>query len=167
MRQPPPLRPRACGRRRGGDLRGVLSERAHVESIDMKHRFGAACDSRTPAQQEEGRMCRSSVLALFAIAAMSVGASSDPSMAQSSPRVERGRTFARVNCSMCHSIDKVSPSPLAIAPPFRTLHERYSVETLEEALAEGIITGHPNMPEFQLAPDQVGDVIAFLKNLER
>src|SRR5262245_9922829 len=45
-----------------------------------------------------------------------------------SPRAERGRTFARANCATCHSIDKVSPSPLAIAPPFRTLHERYSVE---------------------------------------
>jgi hypothetical protein len=56
---------------------------------------------------------------------------------------------------------------LPIAPPFRTLHERYPVETLEEALAEGIITGHPNMPEFRLDPGQVGDVIAFLKTLEQ
>jgi cytochrome c len=91
----------------------------------------------------------------------------DPSAAQSSPRVERGRAFARANCSNCHSVDKISPSPLPIAPPFRTLHERYPIETLEEALAEGIITGHPNMPEFRLEPDQVGDVIAFLKTLER
>jgi mono/diheme cytochrome c family protein len=84
-----------------------------------------------------------------------------------SPRAERGKTFARVNCARCHSIDKVSPSPLAIAPPFRTLHERYSVEALEEALAEGIVTGHANMPEFRLEPDQIGNLIAFLKTLER
>jgi len=75
--------------------------------------------------------------------------------------------FARANCASCHSIDKVSPSPLAIAPPFRTLHERYSVEALEEALAEGIVTGHPTMPEFRLEPDQIGNFIAFLKTLER
>lgn len=73
----------------------------------------------------------------------------------------------RVNCSRCHSIDKVSPSPLRIAPPFRTLHLKYPVETLEEALAEGIVTGHAAMPEFRLDPGQVGDVIAFLKTLER
>jgi hypothetical protein len=60
----------------------------------------------------------------------------------------------------------VSPSPLKIAPPFRTLHERYPVETLEEALAEGIITGHPSMPQFSFEADQVGDFIAFLKTLE-
>jgi len=84
-----------------------------------------------------------------------------------SPRAERGQTFARANCAHCHSIDKVSPSPLAIAPPFRTLHQRYPVEMLEEALAEGIVTGHANMPEFRLEPDQIGNLIAFLKTLER
>jgi cytochrome c len=52
------------------------------------------------------------------------------------------------------------------APPFRTLHHKYPVETLEEVLAEGIFTGHPAMPEFQLRPRQIGDFIAFLKSLE-
>jgi cytochrome c len=80
--------------------------------------------------------------------------------------VERGRRLAKLNCSRCHSIDKVSNSPLAIAPPFRKLHERYPVETLQEALGEGITTGHPSMPEFRFDADQVGDFIAFLKSLE-
>jgi len=66
----------------------------------------------------------------------------------------------------CHSIDKVSPSPLRIAPPFRTLHERYPIESLQEALAEGIVTGHPSMPEFQFDPDQINDLLQFLKSLE-
>ena len=35
------------------------------------------------------------------------------------------------------------------APPFRALHERYPVENLSEALAEGIRTGHPEMPQFE------------------
>ena len=89
------------------------------------------------------------------------------SWSQMSPAEQRGRTFAQANCSNCHSIDKVSPSPLPIAPPFRDLHRRYPVETLEEALGEGIITGHPNMPEFKLAPDQITNFLAFLKTLER
>jgi mono/diheme cytochrome c family protein len=83
------------------------------------------------------------------------------------PAAQRGQTFARVHCARCHAIDKVSPSPLAIAPPFRTLHKRYPVESLQEALAEGIMTGHPSMPEFQLDGAQIRDVIAFLKSLER
>ena len=84
-----------------------------------------------------------------------------------SPAAQRGFAFVRANCARCHSIDKVSPSPLAIAPPFRTLHLKYPVESLEEALAEGIVTGHPTMPEFRLDPGQVADVIAYLKSLER
>ena len=90
-----------------------------------------------------------------------------PAGSQMAPAEQRGRTFAQANCSNCHAIDKVSPSPLPIAPPFRDLHRRYAVETLEEALGEGIVTGHPNMPEFKLAPDQVRNFIAFLKTLER
>lgn len=82
------------------------------------------------------------------------------------PSAQRGLVFVRAHCSACHAIDKVSPSPLKIAPPFRTLHTRYPIENLEEALAEGIITGHPTMPQFRLDPGQVADVIAFLKTLE-
>jgi cytochrome c len=83
------------------------------------------------------------------------------------PNVAAGKAFAQANCSHCHSIDKFTPSSLAIAPPFRFLHERYPVESLEEALGEGITTGHASMPEFKLDPGQVGDFIAFLKSLEQ
>jgi cytochrome c len=83
-----------------------------------------------------------------------------------SPQEQRGKTLALNNCARCHSIDKASPSPLKIAPPFRTLHKRYPIETLGEALAEGIYTGHPTMPAFQFDPDQIGDLLAYLKTLE-
>ena len=83
-----------------------------------------------------------------------------------SPAEQRGKTFALNNCARCHSIDRVSPSPLKIAPPFRTLHLRYPIETLEEALAEGISTGHPAMPQFQLDPGQINDLLSYLKTLE-
>jgi mono/diheme cytochrome c family protein len=79
---------------------------------------------------------------------------------------EQGKRLALTYCARCHAIDRVSPSPLKIAPPFRTLHQRYPVETLQEALGEGIVTGHPTMPEFRFDPDQVGDFITFLKTLE-
>jgi mono/diheme cytochrome c family protein len=78
----------------------------------------------------------------------------------------QGKRLAMTYCAGCHSIDKVGPSPLKIAPPFRTLHERYPVDTLQEALGEGIVTGHPTMPQFSFDADQVGDFLAFLKTLE-
>ena len=89
-----------------------------------------------------------------------------PAQAQE-PSLQRGLAFVRNNCARCHSIDKISLSPLAIAPPFRDLHKRYPIESLQEAFAEGIQTGHQNMPEFRLEPDQIGDVIAYLKTLEK
>jgi mono/diheme cytochrome c family protein len=90
---------------------------------------------------------------------------STPALALS-PSEQRGKSFALTNCARCHSIDRVTRSPLKIAPPFRTLHLRYPVETLEEALAEGIVTGHPTMPQFVLEPDQIRDFLAYLKTLE-
>ena len=71
------------------------------------------------------------------------------------PSEQRGFTFVKLHCARCHSIDKVTDSSLKIAPPFRTRHRRYPVEGLEEALGEGIVTGHPTMPEFKLDPGQV------------
>jgi mono/diheme cytochrome c family protein len=98
------------------------------------------------------------------IVAAAIFVSSVPTAASS---VAQGKRLALLYCAECHAIDKVSPSPLRIAPPFRTLHERYPVETLQEALAEGIVTGHPSMPEFRFEADQVGDFMAFLKSLEQ
>lgn len=108
---------------------------------------------------------------LLAVAALSSATALLSNVAKSedvlSPAEQRGLVFVRTNCARCHSIDKVSASPLKVAPPFRTLHERYPVESLQESLAEGIVTGHPSMPEFRLDPGQVADVIAYLKSLER
>ncbi len=80
--------------------------------------------------------------------------------------VQRGRAYASRHCGGCHSIDRTSKSPFDKAPPFRTLHNRYPIETLAEALAEGISTGHPAMPEAVLSPDEIHDLLTFLKTLE-
>jgi len=79
--------------------------------------------------------------------------------------VQRGRAFAEANCSRCHAVGPAGASPLSKAPPFRTLYQRYPVEDLAEALAEGIRTAHPAMPEFELNPHQIDDLIAYLKSL--
>ena len=86
--------------------------------------------------------------------------------AQTSPDVHRGLVLVQTHCSECHAIDRIGPSPLSSAPPLRDLHNRYPVEHLEEAFAEGILTGHPTMPQFRFEPDQISDLIAFLQSLE-
>jgi cytochrome c len=98
---------------------------------------------------------------MMALGAVLLGAGG-PALAQS-PAAQRGLTFVRVHCAQCHSIDRVSESPLTIAPPFRTLHQKFPIESLERRLGEGIVASHPTMPQFQLEPDQLADVIAYLK----
>jgi cytochrome c len=48
----------------------------------------------------------------------------------------------------------------------RTLGKRYPIEYLEEALGEGIVSGHPDMPEFEFAPADVGAIVAYLKSIQ-
>jgi cytochrome c len=83
------------------------------------------------------------------------------------PAEQRGFTFVQANCAKCHATGLHGESPLAVAPPFRTLHFRYPIEDLAESLGEGIVVGHPTMPQFRLDPAQVNDVIAYLKSLEK
>jgi cytochrome c len=49
---------------------------------------------------------------------------------------------------------------------FRTLAKRYPVEFLEEALGEGIISGHPDMPEFRFSGKDVGAIVIYLKSIQ-
>lgn len=83
------------------------------------------------------------------------------------PAERRGFAFAKSHCARCHAVGLTGNSRLKQAPPFRTLHDRYPIETLAEAFAEGIYTGHSKMPAFELEPDQINDLLSYLKSLER
>src|SRR4051794_1649695 len=45
--------------------------------------------------------------------------------------VKRGEALLEKNCGMCHAIGRTGGSPKAEAPPFRTLGQRYAIESLE------------------------------------
>ncbi|MBU1324666.1 MAG: cytochrome c [Alphaproteobacteria bacterium] len=77
----------------------------------------------------------------------------------------RGAVIARARCGGCHATGPLDESPLRRAPPFRTLSDRYPPSALEEALAEGVMTAHPAMPEFVFDPDEVRDLVAYLETL--
>lgn len=78
----------------------------------------------------------------------------------------RGEALIVSNCAMCHATGPTGASPNPKAPLFRELHQRYPVESLAEALAEGILVGHPEMPQFRFSADEVSDVIAYLKAIQ-
>jgi len=106
-------------------------------------------------------------LALLACAAILLAAAhafAQPSPAEAS--IARGRALVERNCGMCHAIGPVGDSPNPLAPHFRELHERYPVEDLAEALAEGIIVGHPLMPELRFSAEEVSDIVAYLESIQ-
>jgi cytochrome c len=80
--------------------------------------------------------------------------------------VERGQALLIANCSGCHAIGRTGTSPRAGAPPFRTLSEKYPIESLAEALAEGLSVGHPDMPEFVFEPNEIGAILDYLKSIQ-
>lgn len=78
----------------------------------------------------------------------------------------RGKALVETNCARCHAVGSNDISTHPDAPPFRTLSKRYPIEDLEEALAEGISTGHPDMPEFVASPDQIDAIIAYIRSVQ-
>lgn len=79
--------------------------------------------------------------------------------------VAKGRTIIEANCARCHAIGKGDTSQHGEAPPFRVVVTRYPPQDLAEALAEGIVSGHPDMPQFVFQPAEIEALVAYLNTL--
>jgi cytochrome c len=79
--------------------------------------------------------------------------------------VKRGETIVTRDCGPCHATARTGESSHSEAPVFRTLNKRYPIESLEEALGEGFVTGH-DTPEFVFERTDVGAIIAYLKSIQ-
>jgi len=105
---------------------------------------------------------------LLGIAAAMLAGATVGALGEDAPAdIEKGRQIAEAHCVACHAIGVDDESALAEAPPFRDLGQSYDVEALEEALAEGIVTGHEDMPEIELDPQQITDFIGYLKSIQK
>jgi len=89
-----------------------------------------------------------------------------PSYSANAADISAGMSLAVSNCSRCHAVGREGTSPKDGAPRFVDLVTLYPPALLAEALAEGIMTGHPDMPEFVFAPEQIDDLILHLESLE-
>lgn len=107
------------------------------------------------------------VLALAACGESQTPPSKDPIAGPGDPA--RGKDIAVANCAECHAVGPMGDSPYPPAIPFREIHKKYPVENIAEALAEGTLVGHKGdrqMPEFELDPAQIEDLLAYMKSLE-
>lgn len=83
---------------------------------------------------------------------------------------ERGRAMAEIHCSGCHAIGYGAKSPYDGAPTFPAIVARGHVDDYAEAFAEGIMVPHEGrvvMPEFVLNPQEIEDLLAYMKSLRK
>ena len=99
-------------------------------------------------------------------AALLLGMGAAPAEAVQKNLADKGEALVRENCSRCHAIGKEGNSTHPEAPPFRTLSSKYPVEDLAESLAEGIVSGHPDMPIFVFSPHDVEAIIEYLQSIQ-
>ena len=112
------------------------------------------------ARFPSGGLIRSGMVAAI-ITAMTSG------QAANAQDLKRGEALLARDCASCHAVGRTGDSPQKLAPTFRSLGQRYPIESLEEALGEGIMSGHPDMPEFSFDAADVGAIIAYLKSIQQ
>jgi len=102
---------------------------------------------------------------LLVIAVLAGLAAAGPARANGEGDASAGHAIVAENCSRCHAVEPTGDSPNPAAPPMRTFASEWPLENLEEALAEGIVVGHEGieMPEFVFEPEQISDIIAYLR----
>ena len=104
------------------------------------------------------RICKASISIAWAFALCGLAQAEDID-------VEAGRAFAEENCARCHAVGLADESRLPGAPPLRTISSEYALENLDEAFAEGIVTGHNDMPEFRLQPREINNLIGYVQSI--
>jgi cytochrome c len=120
--------------------------------------------------QQRGRQHRTALRACqFGLAgsfALAFAACTTPEPTAAASPTRSGRALVERHCSACHAIGRSDSSRHASAPPFRRLSHNYPVSALEESLAEGIIVGHPDMPEFRFEAPEVAAIISYLESIQ-
>jgi mono/diheme cytochrome c family protein len=107
-------------------------------------------------------------LSLALIAVFAAGCASPGSAASDlDPQTADGRYLVRLHCADCHAVGRNDASRHSDAPALRTLSRNYPVVALEESLAEGIVVGHPDMPEFRFRPEDVAARISYLESIQQ
>ncbi|MEO1015988.1 MAG: cytochrome c [Pseudomonadota bacterium] len=77
-----------------------------------------------------------------------------------------GQLMAERMCAQCHAVGEDGESSHADAPAFRRISWDYPVRSLEEALAEGIVVGHPDMPVFQFEAGEIDALLTYIESVQ-
>ena len=78
----------------------------------------------------------------------------------------RGEAMAETLCAQCHAVRRTGDSPHREAIKFRQISWRYPIGDLAEPLAEGIMVGHPDMPEWQFEPMDIEALLTYIESIQ-
>ncbi len=89
-----------------------------------------------------------------------------PVSAQAQDPAETGRALLQQACASCHAIGKTGDSPRPGVPPFRGLSRSYDLDQFPRQLQAGIVSGHPDMPEFKFNEADAHAVGVYLRSIQ-
>ena len=89
-----------------------------------------------------------------------------PGLALAQSPGEAGRALLQEHCASCHAIGKTGDSPRTGAPPFRTLARSYDLDEFPRQLQRGVVSGHPDMPEFRFREDDARAAGVYLRSIQ-
>lgn len=95
------------------------------------------------------------------------GCSALPGREQEASLQADGKAIAEIQCGACHATGRDDASPRPDAPPLRFVLSHYPSEPLADAFVEGLHVGHPDMPPFQMNPQGVDALLAYLQSIQR
>ncbi len=87
---------------------------------------------------------------------------------EQSGAIARGQALAESQCAQCHAIGPTGLSPYPAAPLWRELAETKDTDELAQMFGEGKLIhrdGTLSMPEYMLTPQQIGELVAYMKTL--
>lgn len=108
-------------------------------------------------------LLRCFLLILFALNYTNLVGTSSAEVQVFSDTAKAGTLIAKKYCSKCHAIGNEQTSQHKSAPTFVDISTKWPLSYLEEALAEGITVGHPDMPEFKFTPTEIESLLSFMQ----
>jgi cytochrome c len=105
-----------------------------------------------------------SIAAVLALSLLALAVPKTAALAQDPS--DTGRALLQQSCASCHATAKTGDSPNAGAPPFRTLGRSYDLDSFPRQLQAGVVSGHPDMPEFKFNEADARAAGVYLRSIQ-
>ncbi len=89
-----------------------------------------------------------------------------PASAWAQDPSDTGRALLQQSCATCHALGKTGDSPREGAPPFRRLGRSYDLDAFPRQLQAGVLSGHPDMPEFKFNEADARAAGVYLRSIQ-